>query len=157
MDQKNRHRQRPARVIAAIALVANLLGATGASTSGEWRYVLPPSGDPFEHPPLRALALSRTKPDDVKETVRYRGARQRYAQLRYGSPGSVRITVVVDEAAPGDVDLYVDSNRNRRIEAQDRVTGEGRIWRLPMQVAVVEGEMTKLTPAPPSSASARPE
>ena len=78
--------------------------------------------------------------------VRYRGGRQRYTQLRYGSPGSIRVTVVLDEVAPGDVDLYVDSNRNRRIEARDRVAGEGRIWRLPMEVAVVEGEVTNLTP-----------
>ncbi len=93
-----------------------------------------------------AISLSRSKPDDVKVMIKYRGNRQRYGQIRYGSPGSIRITVVLDEAAQGDVDLYVDANRNRRIEAEDRVTGAGRDWRLPMAVAVVEGEMTKLTP-----------
>ena len=95
---------------------------------------------------MRALALSRTKPDDVKEMVHYRGARQRYAQIRYGSPGSVRITVVLDEVSSSDVDLYVDADRNRRIEAKDRVAGAGRTWRLPLAVAVVEGETTRLTP-----------
>ena len=106
----------------------------------------PKPDDPFEHPPLRALALSRTKPEDVKEMVRYRGARQRYAQIRYGSPGSVRITIVLDEVSTDDVDLYVDADRNRRIETKDRLSGPGRTWRTPLAVAVVEGETTKLTP-----------
>jgi hypothetical protein len=146
MDQNQRPRKRPARVTSGWAIALALLGTAGPAAAGDWRYVLPPPGDAFEHPPLRALALSRQKPEDVKETVRYRGGRQRYTQLRYGSPGSIRVTVVLDVVAPGDVDLYVDSNRNRRIEARDRVTGEGRTWRLPMQVALVEGEVTNLTP-----------
>jgi hypothetical protein len=146
MDQYQRRGKRPNRVTSGWAIALALLGAAGPVATGDWRYVLPLPGDAFEHPPLRALSLSREKPDDVKEIVRYRGGRQRYAQLRYGSPGSVRLTVVLDEAAPGDVDLYVDSNRNRRIEARDRVVGEARSWRLPMQVAVVEGEVTSLTP-----------
>jgi hypothetical protein len=145
MDQNQRHRKRPARATSGWAIALALLGATASAAARDWRYVLPPPDDAFEHPPLRALTLSREKPDDIKEMVRYRGGRQRYTQLRYGSPGSVRVTVVLDEVAPAEVDLYVDSNRNRRIEARDRVTGEGRIWRLPMQVAVVEGEVTNLT------------
>ena len=132
--------------IAACALVLLLLPATGVSAGGDWRFVQPSPGDPFEHPPMRAMAVSRTKPDDVKEMVKYRGARQRYAQIRYGSPGSVRITVVLDEVSSSDVDLYVDADRNRRIEIKDRIAGKDRIWRTPISVAVVEGEMTKLTP-----------
>jgi hypothetical protein len=108
--------------------------------------VLPPPGDPFEHPPMRALALSRDRPDDIKELVHYRGARQRYAQIRYGSPGSVRVTVVLDEVAPDNLDLYVDADRNRRIEAKNRVAADGRVWRLPLNIAVIEGENTKLIP-----------
>ncbi len=81
---------------------------------------------------MRALALSRAKPEDLVEKVRYRGARQRYAQIRYGSPGSIRITVVLDEASSSDVDLYVDADRNRRIEAKDRLAGKDRTWRMPL-------------------------
>jgi hypothetical protein len=123
-----------------------LLSANLIAAPGDWQFVLPKAGDSFEHPPMRALALSRTRPDDVKEMVKYRGARQRYAQIRYGSPGSNRITVVLDEASSSDVDLYVDADRNRRIETKDRVAGEDRTWRTPIAVAVVEGENTKLTP-----------
>jgi hypothetical protein len=132
--------------IAACAFFVSMLPAACHSIAGEWPFVVPKPDDPFEHPPLRAIALSRTKPDDVKEMVRYRGARQRYAQIRYGSPGSVRITIVLDEVSKDDVDLYVDADRNRRIEAKDRLTGLGRTWRSPLAVAVVEGENTKLTP-----------
>jgi hypothetical protein len=132
--------------VVAFAFMLLLPSAMSVGAEGEWRFVLPKPDDPFEYPPMRALAVSRTKPDDVREMVHYRGARQRYAQIRYGSPGSIRITVVLDEVSSSDVDLYVDSDRNRRIEAKDRAQGKGRTWKLPMAVAVVEGEMTKLTP-----------
>ncbi len=35
------------------------------------------------------------------------------------------MTVVLDEVAPGDVDLYVDSNRDRKIDDRDRVAPPG--------------------------------
>jgi hypothetical protein len=56
----------------------------------------------------------------------------------------VRITVVLDDLAPGKAYLYVDANRNRRIEQADRITpaADGRTWRLPLDVAVVESEVT---------------
>ena len=142
-------RERPVRgtvTFVAFAFILLLPSANSIGAEGEWQFVLPKPDDPFEYPPLRALAVSRTKPEDVREMVHYRGARQRYAQIRYGSPGSIRITVVLDEVSASDVDLYVDSDRNRRIEAKDRVSGKGRTWKLPMAVAVVEGETTKLTP-----------
>src|SRR5262249_24668737 len=92
------------------------------SLSG-WRFVLPVPGDPFEHAPFRALVLGRERPEDLVEKAAYRGdpARRRYAQIRFGSPGSIRVTVVLDEVGPGDVDLYVDADRNRRIDDRDRV------------------------------------
>jgi hypothetical protein len=120
-------------------------GSAGAADD-EWRYVVPPPGDPFEHPPLRAIALSATKPPDLEETAHYRGKQRRYAQLRFGSPTSVRVTVVVDEIGPKEVDLYVDAGRRRRIEDRDRVSGTGLIWRLPVEAAFVEGTTLKLAP-----------
>jgi hypothetical protein len=49
---------------------------------------------------------------------------------------------VLDEIGRGAADLYVDANRNRRIEAADRVDGENRTWRLPLDVAI-EGDITR--------------
>ena len=113
--------------------------------SAAWQYVAPPPGDSFEHPPWRAISLSATKPDDIVEKVAYQG-RPRYAQLRYGSPGSTRVTVVVDEVGSGEVILYVDADRNRRIEARDLVNGRGRVWRLPLAMALAEEESTREIP-----------
>ena len=135
----------------ALTLAGGPPGRVEAKSAGAeaWRFVLPAPGDPFEHPPFRALVLSREKPEDVSEKVNYRGSSRRYAQLRFGSPGSIRVTVVLDEVGPGDVDLFVDANRDRKIDDRDRVAGtkgsSGReqLWRLPLDVAMVEGDVTK--------------
>ena len=88
------------------------------SPSSDWRFVLPAPGDPFEHAPFRALVLGREKPEDLIEKAAYRGdpARRRYAQVRFGSAGSIRVTVVLDEVGPGEADLYVQ----RRAQPSDR-------------------------------------
>jgi hypothetical protein len=131
-------------LVMAISLAVT---AADASPSSEaWRYVVPPPGDPFESPPLRSIGLSSEKPEDLLVKVTFRGARQRYAQLRYGSPSSVRVTIVLDEMGHGMADLYVDANRNRRIEPADRVVGSNRTWRLPLDLAEVEGETTRYRP-----------
>jgi len=114
--------------------------------STSWRYVTPPLGEPFAYPPLRAISLSDQRPADLEERITYRGKKQRYAQLRYGSPSSVRISIVVDEIGPNDVDLYVDARRNRAIEPADKVSGDKLTWRVPVEVAVVEGDILKLVP-----------
>jgi hypothetical protein len=122
---------------AAILSLAFALTAAAAGDGDGWRYVLPPPGEALEHPPLRALVLSPARPDDVVEKAAYRGRRRRYAQLRYGDPNSVRVTVVLDEAGPGDADLYVDAGRNRRIEPADKVepAADRRTWRLSLRPA----------------------
>jgi hypothetical protein len=133
----------------------------------DWHFVLPAPGDPFEHAPFRALVLSREKPEDLVEKASYRGdpARRRYAQIRFGSPGSVRVTVVLDEAAPGDVDLYVDAGRNRKIDDRDLVQPSSeasagaehssspgaaprreRVWRLPLDVSMVDKDLARTIP-----------
>jgi hypothetical protein len=123
-----------------------------AGRSSDWRYVLPPPGDEFEHAPFRALVLRRAKPDELVEKAAYRGApaQRRYAQIRFGSPSSTRVTVVVDTLANGEVDLYADADRNLKIDERDRLTPQAvaaavgarreRVWRLPLDVALVEAE-----------------
>lgn len=111
-----------------------------ASAANDWRFVLPEPGAEHEYPPLRAIPLSNEKPEDIKEQVEYRGASRRYAQLRYGSPSAPRVAIVVDQVAPGEVDLYVDTNRDRTIAADERSTGEGRLWRVPLDVQFARGD-----------------
>src|SRR5438309_171568 len=88
------------RAFVGVALVSLLAGA--APPAGSWRYVVPPAGDAFSHPPLRAIALSSERPAGLKESVRYRGARQRYARLVYGSGRTAPVDVVVDEVGPNE-------------------------------------------------------
>jgi hypothetical protein len=118
------------------------------STTPAWRYVLPAPGDPFEHAPFRALVLKREKPAELVEKVTYRGdpTRRRYTQVRFGSPSSTRVTVVIDSAPTGEIDLYADADHNLKIDERDRVVmspsaagpRRERIWRLPLDVAIVE-------------------
>ena len=78
----------PRTTMMTSALLAALLLAFPPGppeSEGAWRFVAPAPGDTFEHPPLRALALTREKPEDVIEKMTYRGHRRRYAQLRYGA------------------------------------------------------------------------
>jgi len=148
---------------AAVALIMAALFASDDADSKRsapepraWRFVLPSPGDPFEHAPFRALVLSRVKPEELIEKVTYRGdpARRRYAQLRFGSPSSTRVTVVVDTVATGEVDLYADADRNLKIDDRDRVavtfsaTGprRERTWRLPLDVALVEKDTVRTVP-----------
>ncbi|WP_165226506.1 hypothetical protein [Aquisphaera insulae] len=139
-------------LVTSIVLALASCGESPAVDASRWRFVLPPAGDSFEHPPFRAIVLDRERPEDVAEKAAFRGTTRRFAQLRFGSPGSIRVTVVLDEVGPGDADLYVDANRDRKIDDRDRVApaaaapARGRIWRLPLDVAMVEGEHTRLTP-----------
>jgi hypothetical protein len=108
-----------------------------------WRYVVPPAGAEQDHPPLRALALSRDKPADLRETAHYRGRHRYYTQIRYGNPRSTEVAVVVDEISSREIDLYVDADRNRLIEDKDRVPGTGP-WRVKIDAALVEGKQLNL-------------
>jgi len=148
-------------ILATVALGSLLPAVDGdpqPSSTGQsaWRYVLPAPGDPFEHAPFRALVLSRDKPAELVEKVTYRGdpARRRYAQVRFGSPSSTRVTIVVDTVATGEVDLYADADRNLKIDDRDRVPlspspagpRRERIWRLPLEVAIVEQDSVRTIP-----------
>ncbi|HEV3340381.1 MAG TPA: hypothetical protein VG125_08485 [Pirellulales bacterium] len=130
------------------AAIGAFLALQGVPTQAdeEWQFVLPEAGAEHEYPPLRAIPLANDVPDDIKEKAEYRGSSRRYAQLRYGSPNAARVAIVVDQISPGEVDLYVDANRNRTIEPQERCAGEGRLWRVPLKVEYAAGEGFKRFP-----------
>ncbi|HLN33556.1 MAG TPA: hypothetical protein VK395_37865 [Gemmataceae bacterium] len=104
-----------------------------------WRYVAEVGADSPIRPVFRFVALSNTKPDDLAEEVQYRGKEQKYAQIRYGSDDSRRVVVVVDEVSRDDFDLYVDANRNRVIEAKDKIAGTGKDRTAPLDVEITRG------------------
>ncbi len=90
--------------IAALAAVGEQIARDSAPPPSEWRYIVPAPGDEFEHAPFRALVLSRQKPDELVEKAalsRRAWASGAYAQIRFGSPSSTRVTIVVDTLANG--------------------------------------------------------
>jgi hypothetical protein len=125
------------RMTIAWLTLAWLCGAALAEDS--WKYIVPAPDDPFANPPPRALALSDEKPADLKESVKYRGDKRRYAQLVYGTGRTAKVAIVVDFVATDKVDLYVDADRDWDITAKDRVEGEGLTWRVHLKTVVAEG------------------
>jgi len=121
-------------------------GFLAEAAEPQWRYVVPKVGDPMEHPPLRELSLSERRPPDLKESVRYRGSKQRYAEFRFGAVGSTLVTVVLDSVSAEQTDIYVDLNRNRIIEDNERIAGPGPKYRVPLNVEIPEGGKTKRFP-----------
>jgi hypothetical protein len=135
------------RPFLAVPILGLLTLAAMTAQAGEpsWHYVVPKAGDPHEHPPLRAVALTADKPEGLKETARYRGRRRLYAQFRYGSSGSGRVTIVVDEVSTTQADLYIDAARANIIGPDDRVAGSGGSWRVTLDAAFVEGARLETT------------
>jgi hypothetical protein len=76
----------------------------------------------------------------LKETARYRGKRQRYGQLVYGVGRTAAVPLVVDEIAPGQVELYVDVHRNREITPECLANGKDLMWHVPLTAAQQDGE-----------------
>src|SRR5207244_12734550 len=52
---------------------------------------------------------------------------------------SGRVVGVVDQGDRDDLDLYVDANRNRVIEAKDKITGAGKERTAPLDVEISRG------------------
>jgi hypothetical protein len=130
----------PASAWRIVLLISLALVSAEARAADAWRYVVPQTGEAFDHPPLVALALQEQRPDGLREAVHYRGSRRRYAHLVYGRGRTAGVAIVLDEVGPGKFDLYVDANRDREITAKDRVAGEGLSWRTPLEAVVHEGE-----------------
>lgn len=120
-----------------LLVVLTFSGLCSMASAGEpaSKYV---ADDAFRPLP-RTVPLSTTKPDDLREEVPYRGKQRKYAQVRYGSEDSRRVAVVIDEVSPDDWDLYVDADRNRVIEAKDKVAGTGRERSARLDVEITRG------------------
>lgn len=131
-------------MLCLLALI--LLKVPVAADEPSWHYVAKPDADSPFRPLFRYAALSNQKPDDLREEVRYRGKERKYAQIRYGSDDSRRVVVVVDEVTGGDFDLYVDADRNRIIEAKDRIAGVGKDRTAALDVEITGGSQIHREP-----------
>jgi hypothetical protein len=126
-----------------LAFLALACLCTTAYGGDAWKYIVPKPDEAWANPPPRALALSSQKPADLKESVKYRGTRQRYAQLVYGIGRTARVTIVVDQIAEDQIDLYVDADRDGDITAKDLAQGAGMTWRVPLKTVVPAGAASR--------------
>ena len=82
-------------------------------------------------------------PDDLEIKVTLKSKKPVVGQIRYGSPNSVRIAFVVDQ--PGEAtdqfDLYVDSDRDRVIQDDEKVDGSGRVRELLLKTQIANGNL----------------
>lgn len=136
----------PVTVCVFLLTSTTLVASDADSPQPTWQYVFPSDDQTFDHAPLSPVTLSTTKPDELNEAVQYRGRQQFYAQLRFGTPDSTRVTVVVDQIDPDRFDLYVDRDRNRRIDPSERVPGEDRTRRLRLSVETIREGMIDRIP-----------
>ena len=135
---------RSRRLCNLAVLVATLFRTSAAVATDEWRYIVPMQGEADEYPPLRALALQATKPEDLTETASYRGTRRQYAQIRFGNATSVRVAAVLDRVSSAEFDLYLDANRDRTITESERLTSKDRDWRVQLDMAVADDDGNRL-------------
>lgn len=73
-----------------------------------------------------AITSEDRQPPDVTVGFETVSDTPQYVELRYGSPGSIRVCMLIDIMDDGSFSLYADSNRDRRIEANELIRGEGR-------------------------------
>lgn len=118
----------------AIASTHSVPNAASDSTpAADWRYVVSPE----VRPAPRALTLFERPPEGVTVEAEL-GSLARFGQFRFGSAGSTRVAIALDERDGDRVDLYVDADRDRKITASDRVEGDGREWRLPLDLLLLD-------------------
>jgi hypothetical protein len=117
-----------------------------SKAEAEWKYVAESAEQGFDRPAMQKVPLVDELPDNVREEVAYRGTKRKYALVRYGTPNSTRVTVVVDERADGEFDLFVDRNRNRVIEPKDLVAGSGNLRKTALASEVVRDDVAEHIP-----------
>jgi hypothetical protein len=113
---------RIAMFVGAICFASHVAADTG------WSYV--DSQGPRENfptAPARRHLLVKDSPQDVRVDVVDTQAVKRFAQMRYGSPNSTRIAIMI-VVRKDQHRLYVDANRDRKLDESDLILGPGPSW-----------------------------
>jgi hypothetical protein len=116
------------------------------NTETQWKYVAETADPGFDRPVMQKVPLLDELPDNLRENIAYRGTKRKFALVRYGTPNSTRVTVVIDERADGEFVLYVDRNRNRVIEPKDLVAGSGNLRKTALASEVVHDDVAEHLP-----------
>ena len=111
------------------ALVVGLAGLAAAQVTSRGADESVYRADPDQRQELyfQHVSLTDRPLADIRYGSKFRGTKQWYGQIRYGSGDSIRLAVVVDER-PDGVDLYFDKLRAREIDSICLLGGNGPDW-----------------------------
>ncbi len=87
---------------------------------------------------FHALGCSGEKPPDVECTVPDVDPRWRWTQLKFGHERSVRVTLLVAPREDGYA-LYADANRDRRLDPDEELMGDGNVRELSLMQLADDG------------------
>jgi hypothetical protein len=100
-----------------------------------WRYVVPENIESGFAPPALVVPLSVQRSEAIKTEPPARGGKRSYAMLRYGSPSSPLMPIVLDEP-DGEFDLTIDFSRSGEMGDARPVAGSGRTRQLEVKSAI---------------------
>jgi hypothetical protein len=92
----------------------------------DWNYISPAADSAFRTQSL-ILPLSETAPEDV-DAKEIAAPGIRFGQFRFGSFDSGRVAVAVIPQKDSPPQLYVDSNRDRKLAAKERQSAAENTW-----------------------------
>ncbi|HZL90812.1 MAG TPA: hypothetical protein VFB96_20765 [Pirellulaceae bacterium] len=123
------------RLILGIGL-AMLFRQGYADDGSTWRYVVPDStGSGFASPTV-VLPLADQRPEAIKTEPPASGGKRSYALLRYGSPNSPLLPIVVDQRDGEEFDLTIDFSRSGEMADARPIAGSGRARQLEIKSAI---------------------
>lgn len=132
-------RAKSSSIVMAVSTLCVGLAAIGVGFSRmepeDSHYVSETDDENFQ-PLLRSVELLGEKPDDVEVSSEIGLDGARFTQLRYGSSASDRIAVMMVTSPAGTEELYLDRNRDRRIDASEKIPKSGEGWRCDLQSQV---------------------
>ena len=127
---------KPVISLILILLTLGILSVASLGSEPAWTYEVPSKGQQFGLPSGQFLPMSERCPTDVTVQVPYQGQGQSYCQIRYGQSTLARVAMVLDRASDGEITLYVDVNRNRKIEPGERQTSVNGLWNIELPVSL---------------------
>jgi hypothetical protein len=120
----------------ALGLVLLVHHTRADEGNSSWRYVVPESTESGFTSPALIMPLSEQRPEAIKSEPPARGGKRSYALLRYGSPSSPLMPMVLDERDGGELDLTIDLSRSGEMGDARPIAGNGRTRQLEIKSAI---------------------
>ena len=129
---------RPACIPLSVVLAFSLGLDQARADVGDsnWRYVVPQVDEDGPTPVVVVVPLAAERPEAIKTEPPARGDKRSYALLRYGSPSSPLLPIVLDEQSGGQFVLTIDFSRSGEMGDSTPVEGSGRTRKLEIKSAI---------------------